>query len=244
MFERINDRMQWKVIGFILVFFWPLKSCAFRYNPVMSPYYSKQEVTQPAQLSPSDNVRPYYIRDARKTDLTQVADLMMLSFSPEVNDPIRKMFEICRLQTNFPRQGDQHLFLVACAAENDGANTDVDESIIGFCKVDGREQTDMYKTLSESFPQFKDALPPGPYATDLAVHPNNRRKGVGSELMREVELRVKDWNVESLFLGVEADNQSALTMYYNLGYEVFIETMIGEKYNCVQLLQRSLTNFN
>ena len=60
--------------------------------------------------------------------------------------------------------------------------------------------------------------------------------------MREVELRVQGWNVDSFFLGVEADNLSALAMYYDLGYEVFIETMIGEKYNCVQLLQRRLNN--
>ena len=245
MFARMDGNefsMHWRVVEFIS-FFLPLMSSAFIYGgSVISPYL-KQEGKQMAQLLSSDNnMRSYYIRDARKSDLTQVADLMMLCFSPEVNDPIRKMFEICRLQTNFPCPDDQHMFLVACATENAGDGINADERILGFCKVDGREQTDMFRTLSESFPQFKDQLPPGPYATDLAVHPNNRRKGIGSELMREVELRVQGWNVDSFFLGVEADNLSALAMYYGLGYEVFIETMIGEKYNCVQLLQRRLNN--
>lgn len=97
-----------------------------------------------------------------------------------------------------------------------------------------------YKTLIASLPQFEDVIPNTPYATDLAVHPEYRRRGVAKEIMREVELRVKNWTVESLFIGVEADNIQALDLYRDMGYEIFIEDMEGEGEGCVHLLRRTL----
>ena len=209
-------------------------SYAFQYNVAMPSKIRTKIVVNSKQSSDLTTLPSYYIRDAKESDLEQVVDVLSLSFSPEVNDPVRKIFEMMRLRTTFPKPHDDHLFLVACEHSCD----DNDEKIIGFCKVDGRETTDMYKTLSDSFPRFIDRLPVTPYATDLCVHPNNRRGGVGSELIREVELRVSNWDVDYIFLGVETCNQAALNLYLNMGYEEHIE-LVGDTKR-VQLLRRPM----
>jgi ribosomal protein S18 acetylase RimI-like enzyme len=187
----------------------------------------------------------YYIRDCKRSDLAQVADVLMLSFSPGVNtDPIRGMFELMRLQTTFPaHHGEKHLFLVACEPAMNKEVSGFGEKIIGFCKVDGRDDTDMHRTLIESFPLFEGVIPKSPYATDLAVHPNYRRIGIGSQIMHEVELRVKGWGADYFFLGVESDNQSALRLYRDImGYEIFIEgmAMMSSRNKSVHLLRHCL----
>ena len=226
--------MKSKFVRLLIGSYLSLKSFAFQYNVAMLSKTTTNMIRNSKQSSDMATMPSYYIRDAKQSDLFQVANVLSLSFSPEVNDHIRKMFEMMRLRTTFPKSDDDHLFLVACEDSDD----DSDEKIVGFCKVDGRSQTDMFRTLSDSFPHFMDRIPATPYATDLCVHPNNRRSGVGSELMREVELRVKDWDVDYLFLGVETCNQAALNLYLNMGYEEYIE-MVGETKR-VQLLRRPL----
>ncbi|KAL3780527.1 hypothetical protein HJC23_004514 [Cyclotella cryptica] len=248
--------MKWQliVVAFVGLHSY-LNVFGFSYHGVMAPYSKTSVVVRP-QLSsaPSDDIVPdsvsrqmypspkYYIREALYSDLPQVANLMILSFSPELNDPIRKLFEICRLQTNFPRPGDKDVFLVACttavrSTESDDSNCE--ESIIGFCKIDGRDQTQMFRTLSQSFPQCSVLIPRTPYATDLAVHPDFRRRGVGSAIMRQAEFHAKNWGADTLFLGVESNNKSALNMYISMGYEMYLEELV-EGDECVHLLRRHL----
>jgi ribosomal protein S18 acetylase RimI-like enzyme len=246
--------MKWKLVVVTLVGLLKLNAFAFPCNGVMAPY-SKISAADRTQLSstPSEDIlqdsvfgqinssSKYYIREALYSDLPQVANLMTLSFSPESNDPIRKLFESCRLQTTFPRSGDRNVFLVAYTSrgstENDDSNRE--ESIIGFCKIDGRDETQMFRTLIQSFPQFSLSIPRGPYATDLAVHPDFRRRGVGSAIMCAAEFRAKNWGAETLFLGVESNNESALKMYISMGYEIFLEGLV-EGAECVHLLRRRL----
>jgi ribosomal protein S18 acetylase RimI-like enzyme len=241
--QKDRRNMQWKNIGFV-IFYSALNpySYAFIHNVPMTSQAKSAMKASHDVISPHSK-RTFYIRDARQSDLSQVAEILMLSFTAELYDPIRRVFEMCALQATFPSPGDQHIFLVACESsgpfsQNNSINGE--EMIIGFIKVDAREVTKMHKTLIESFPQFKDVIPKTPYATDLAIHPEYRRRGVAKEIMREVELRVKNWTVESLFIGVEADNIQALDLYRDMGYEIFIEDMVGEGEGCVHLLRRTL----
>lgn len=247
--------MKWKLVVVTLVGLrLNLNSFAFPCNGVMAPY-SKTSAAVRTQLSstPSEDIlrdsvfgqlhssSKYYIREALYSDIPQVANLMTLSFSPESNDPIRTLFEICRLQTNFPRPDDRNVFLVAYTSIGSTENDDskCEESIIAFCKIDGRDETQMFRTLIQSFPQFSLSIPLSPYATDLAVHPDFRRRGIGSAIMRAAEFRARNWGVETLFLGVESDNESALKMYECMGYEIFLEGLVAGD-ECVHLLRRRL----
>lgn len=238
--------MQWKCCG-IAIFYSLVSSYAF----ICAPMTSRSKFADiKAVTGESDELTPnyemmcdYYIRDATKDDLSEVADLMMMCFTPEMNHQLRKMFEVCRLQTTFPHPDDQHFFLVACETTNDTDGND-EETIIGFCKVDGRMRTDMFATLCESFPQHIQTIPQTPYATDVAVHPNRRRRGVAKQIMREVEHRVRRWDFDSLHLGVETDNEHALNLYRGLGYEMLVERMVDEKNRCVHLLKRNILKRN
>jgi ribosomal protein S18 acetylase RimI-like enzyme len=233
---------RWNVVKFIIGIYCLLlgPSHAFQcnYNAVLS---SSSKMNSSHSSYPGTVLR-FYVREAKQTDLSQVADVLILSFTPEVNDPIRKMFEMMRLQANFPAPDDRHVFLVACEStgSEDGDRYSSEEKIIGFCKLDGRLRTDMHRTLCASFPQYENTLPQSPYATDLAVHPDYRRSGVGSAIMHAVELRAKSWGLKSLFLGVEMDNQSALSMYQGMRYENYIEAMTCNKNESVHILRRNL----
>lgn len=57
------------------------------------------------------------------------------------------------------------------------------------------------------------------YITDLAVFSRYRRRGVGTELMRELERRGRGLALRFLTLEVRAGNLAALGLYRALGYQ-------------------------
>ncbi|WP_018699001.1 GNAT family N-acetyltransferase [Amorphus coralli] len=58
----------------------------------------------------------------------------------------------------------------------------------------------------------------------VAVHPSNRRGGVGRSLVAEALRRLYADRVATVFLEVAADNEAALAIYRRLGF-----TMVGER---------------
>ena len=58
----------------------------------------------------------------------------------------------------------------------------------------------------------------------IAVHPNFRRKGIGSKLLMEEELLMRRRGVKIIRLEVRKSNEPAIKMYSKLGYlKVFIK---------------------
>lgn len=55
--------------------------------------------------------------------------------------------------------------------------------------------------------------------TNLAVHPDARRRGVGIALMRALELLAKEKNLIFLSLEVRESNLAARSLYSSLGWE-------------------------
>lgn len=54
---------------------------------------------------------------------------------------------------------------------------------------------------------------------NLAVHPERRRKGCGSQLMQSVCARAAQLGVERIFLEVRASNVAALQFYCGFGFQ-------------------------
>ncbi len=53
---------------------------------------------------------------------------------------------------------------------------------------------------------------------NLRVHPEYRGQGIGSQIMKFIEDFGKEKGVDFIFLGCDADNQSARKFYKKLGY--------------------------
>jgi ribosomal protein S18 acetylase RimI-like enzyme len=63
----------------------------------------------------------------------------------------------------------------------------------------------------------------------LAVCPTQRRRGLGRQLMEEVERRLTALGCPKLNLQVRSDNQAVLTFYRNLGYQVDEVVSLGKR---------------
>ena len=62
----------------------------------------------------------------------------------------------------------------------------------------------------------------------LAVHPDHRRQGIGTALMRSVEERLTRMGCPKLNLQVRATNQVVLPFYERLGYRVEERISMGK----------------
>jgi len=204
---------------------------------------------QPSSISSSS----FHICEALYSDLNQAADLMTDGFYPQLQNnpilrPIRYFMELDRLQTNFPYDSDgRHYYLVAVAVEDDvttnGGDKGRDRRILGFCDIDGRIPAADSPSLSPLVPNVQR---PQPYFSDLVIHPEYRRQGIGMALMTEAERRASDMGFNELYLGVKRTNQVALDMYSKIGYEfiqpqgdmfAFLEVRTNRG---VRMLRRSL----
>lgn len=58
------------------------------------------------------------------------------------------------------------------------------------------------------------------YVTEVAVNPDVRRQGIGSTLLRAVDVLAKHREVETLYLHVDVLNRGALHLYHKAGYRV------------------------
>lgn len=54
----------------------------------------------------------------------------------------------------------------------------------------------------------------------IAVHPLYRRIGVGTELMRAVEERLRKQGIKKIYLEVRVSNRPAINLYKKLGYRI------------------------
>ena len=55
---------------------------------------------------------------------------------------------------------------------------------------------------------------------NIAVHPDYRKRGIGSTLIEKLIVLLKEKNVISLSLEVRASNETAIGLYHKMGFEV------------------------
>ena len=66
----------------------------------------------------------------------------------------------------------------------------------------------------------------------VAVHPDHRRSGIGSALMRKVESALMGIGCPKLNLQIRADNEPVKAFYESLGYTVEDRISMGKKIGC------------
>lgn len=57
--------------------------------------------------------------------------------------------------------------------------------------------------------------------SNIAIHPDFRRKGIGEAIIRQVLAQVKSEGAKSISLEVRPSNFAALNLYKKLGFEIF-----------------------
>lgn len=75
----------------------------------------------------------------------------------------------------------------------------VDDSMVGFIALEDKKRSSMAQVMT------------------LAVHPEFRKQGIGSELLREAESQVEF--ASSIELVARVDNFTAINLYEKLGYQ-------------------------
>lgn len=110
---------------------------------------------------------------------------------------IQKLTTYLSLESDFPKERDQHIMLVACQA-NDG-------KVVAVCDVDNR-------------PALKNQRP---YMCNLAVDKGWRGKGLAKALISECENIAKEqWKDTKLKLKARQRNEAAISLYKSLGYQI------------------------
>ena len=80
------------------------------------------------------------------------------------------------------------------------------------------------------------------YLQSLLVDKNYRRQGIGSRLIKAVEIEAIKRNFHRLTIMVESDNSAAFNLYYKMGYSFFKDSTNiwrGKEY-CVSCLEKNL----
>jgi ribosomal protein S18 acetylase RimI-like enzyme len=90
--------------------------------------------------------------------------------------------------------------------------------MVGFVEVGAQPGTKY--GMGESVPE----LDIRPVISNLAVDPEWRRCGLGSELVAACEETVRQWGYDEMVLQVEEDNESAIRFYERLGFaQLFVD---------------------
>ena len=83
------------------------------------------------------------------------------------------------------------------------------------------------KVVGQIFLQVDSALAGGDgraaYLYALRVRPEHRNQGIGTELVREAEVVLRQRGFSRVLISVAKDNQAARRLYERLGYEAFGE---------------------
>ncbi|KAL9179514.1 hypothetical protein ACHAXT_008804 [Thalassiosira profunda] len=163
----------------------------------------------------------YYVREAQRSEINEIADVLMESFhsdSQPAFDSYVRRYKYNHLQMCFDAsdESDRGLF-VACAVPDSSAS-DEGEQIVGFCSVDGRAPDPSCK-LEFLTPSTLAGTSPRPYLSDLGVSPSHRRQGIGEKLVRACEEWTHRRGHKTLYLKVEKKNAGGYGLYSALGYK-------------------------
>lgn len=177
----------------------------------------------------------FTIREPTFAEMFPVADVIMASFYEQTTGAwkhIYRLAEVNRIQQNFPHQDRQlHRMLVATVSVAVSAGSDpVKERIVGFCDIDARPANQ----------KTSYTYNPRPYLSDLCIHPEYRRYGIGRAMVHTCEQFCRhNLEKQELFIRVEKTNEVALSMYDLLGYRL-IETPDDNSSSKVIMLRKDL----
>lgn len=198
-------------------------------TPIQQQKQQEQQLHEDEAIhKPNDGQFTYYIREAHRSEMNQIADVLMASFHSQSRQPtfdsyIRR-YKQNHLQMCFDaiEESDRGIF-VACASSSSleqlSSSINIEEDIlVGFCLVDGRAPDPSCK-IEFLTPSTLASTSPRPYLSDLGVIPSHRRQGLGELLVQACEGWADKRGYETLYLKVEEKNTAGVRLYYKMGYK-------------------------
>lgn len=194
-------------------------------TPIQQQKQQEQQHEDEAIHKPNDGQFTYYIREAHRSEMNLIADVLMASFHSQSRQPtfdsyIRR-YKQNHLQMCFDaiEESDRGIF-VACASSSSSLEqlSSSNDMIVGFCLVDGRAPDTSCK-LEFLTPSTLASTSPRPYLSDLGVIPSHRRQGLGELLVQACEGWADKRGYETLYLKVEEKNTAGVRLYYKMGYK-------------------------
>ena len=200
--------------------------------------------------TPSINQYTYYVREARRSEINDITDILMASFHSQSQQPTFDSY-IKRYKSNHLRmcfdafdESDRGIF-VACASPTSGSICTDEETLVGFCLVDGRTP-DPSCQIEFLTPSTLEATSPRPYLSDLGVIPSHRRRGLGELLVQACETWAVKRGYDKMYLKVEESNKPGVRLYHGMRYErtklPWTREMNNEERSCTMLLEKSLAS--
>ncbi len=147
------------------------------------------------------------IREIKNDELDFLADMLYMAiFIPEGHDPLPKDIIKDKSLAKYIDQWGKDNYDIALVAESD-------RQLIGA--IWGRlfsEENQGYGFIDTTTPELS-----------MAIHPEFRAKGIGTELMRAIVAAYQKLGVEFLSLSVDKANKAS-GLYKRLGFEIIEET--------------------
>lgn len=166
-------------------------------------------------------------------DLSQASKILVDGFYRD-NNTVSKWWEKLQtqmsLESNLPHpySHPQHEMWVACHPTTG--------QVLAFCEVDNRppKQQVVQQQQQRTTTTSNEMSVVRPYMCNLAVHLEWRRQGLARDLIRQCESSVECWQEDNtdndndndndacyrLFLKVKKQNDSAVRLYTEMGYQV------------------------
>ena len=159
----------------------------------------------------------FLIRAAVSKDLTQLAEILALSFHSregimELIYPVLRLgiYEDLR---NRLRSASEHY--ICLAAELTSSREGAQGRLLGTGDLAGT--VEMGLRSHHPWPMSNSEYP---YLSNLAVHPNCRRLGVAQQLLSNCERAALEWGFSDIYLHVLENNHAARRLYFKAGYQL------------------------
>jgi ribosomal protein S18 acetylase RimI-like enzyme len=155
--------------------------------------------------------QPFRIRAAQPKDLTQIVNVLLVSFYTQL-EATQWLYWILRIgiqedtKVKIKNSAAQYACLVATTLHSDSGQSD---AIIGTAEVSQRPCETW-----QLFPQKRA------YLSNLAVSPAHRREGAAQQLLFTCENIARGWGFHRVYLHVMADNKAAKALYDRAGYQL------------------------
>ncbi|MDQ2096399.1 MAG: GNAT family N-acetyltransferase [Tychonema bourrellyi B0820] len=162
----------------------------------------------------SQNYR-FLVRIADSKDLTQLADILALSFHSREGFvdwvyPVLRLGIYEDLKNRLRFKTEYYICLVSeLVSREENSLAKQPESIAGTVEVALRSRL-AWQLPSSDYP----------YLSNLAVHPEYRRQGVAQQLLSSCEQTVREWGFSEVYLHVLENNHGARQLYYQTGYRL------------------------